>query len=644
MKEEERKELEEAERKREKANLDRSASYGDSDDRTVLSSKSNINHSKERGLQRVESYNPDMHISSAIGDTSCVTFKVEIKNLKATDLKCRHRFKEKLRVRLFFDDRKFKTDKELVGGGDVTWKNHFSFEWTQNADNTSSFVMDFVKNQLESKSLKIQVFCQHDERTNKQPLGTCTVDFYTMATGPVDHNLPLFDAEKATVGRMNFSVEMVQISDVVVTLKEIHVKNLHSEEDDLFSINPYLKYAYSKDWPAIIDGRMRATYSETIHRNPSPNYEERQLPLLKFRASLNELVKESLVMHVTHKGKITNTTLGRCNLLFRTLVDGGKSFKEEDLISFKGPLNKKDSGTTIEGRLVFKHLPVFAQMKALSGGRMAVHNEKGIFDAMPLLTWVPKPILPVIHSDTPSAEVGTPKTARKSASRSKADRKSQDLSGKDKDKENFKDEKSEKKEKLVQSESAVGKKAKSPEKSLREKMFHSTGISGDLINFTPPSARKRSTSDAPLPQDFPQPNFNFDDDTFIGKRDPVLHHSNEFTFGQQSFGGNTLSVQHHNSNQSFNNSNNSLPTFQPQTQQQQPMYQHQNSFTSNSMPQYNSFNSQPQQQSFGQYQQQPQQQQQQQQSQSSFNPFAPSNLQQQQPQQQQPIQTQQQQQ
>lgn len=43
-------------------------------------------------------------------------------------------------------------------------------------------------------------------------------------------------------------MEMVQVSDVIVILKEIQVKNLHSTEENSFDINPYLKYAYSKDW------------------------------------------------------------------------------------------------------------------------------------------------------------------------------------------------------------------------------------------------------------------------------------------------------------------------------------------------------------------------------------------------------------
>eukprot|EP01114_Cavostelium_apophysatum_P021932 TRINITY_DN778_c0_g1_i1.p1 TRINITY_DN778_c0_g1~~TRINITY_DN778_c0_g1_i1.p1 ORF type:complete len:514 (-),score=137.89 TRINITY_DN778_c0_g1_i1:78-1619(-) len=436
-----------------------------------------------------------------------------------------------MRVRIFFDDRKFKTEKEPVGGGDVSWKSHFIYDYIQPSEHTSMVVVEFVKKQLEQKHMKIQVLCQHDEKTSGTPLGQCSVDLYTLATGPVDHNLSLQDGEGNVVGRMFFSVDMAQVTEVLVMLKEIHVKNLRSTEEDVFNLNPYLKYAYSKDWPAIADGKMKATYSETQYKMPSPSWSESQMPWLKFRASLNELVKESLVMHVTHKGKYTNTTLGRCNLLFRTLVDGGKSFKEEDLISFKGPLNKKDSGTTIEGRLLFKHLPIFAQMKPIAGGRQAVHTEKGIYDAMPLLTWVPRPSVPVFHSDTPSAEVGTPKTARKSRTRADSSEKKRAAEEGDKDNK-FR-------QRATQSDGLP--------KDLKKKdrMFASAKEvpTGDLISFTPPNARKRAQSMAPVPSNLGASTSPAVSSSYFSNDDFVISHANNMfgPGGAQSM-GNILTV------------------------------------------------------------------------------------------------------
>lgn len=59
----------------------------------------------------------------------------------------------------------------------------------------------------------------------------------------------------------------------------------------------------------------------------------------------------------------------------------------------------KVENAEIEGKLIFRFLPHFAQMKAVNAMRKPVHTEKGIFDAMPLLPWLPKPSVAVILSE-----------------------------------------------------------------------------------------------------------------------------------------------------------------------------------------------------------------------------------------------------
>jgi len=110
------------------------------------------------------------------------------------------------------------------------------------------------------------------------------------------------------------------------------------------------------------------------------------------------MLHESIVLHITNHGKLYNQTLGRCNLLFRTVVDNGKTFKEENLITFKG--NLKTEQATIEGTLYFKYIPKFAQMKPVSVIRKAIHTEKGIHDAAPLLPGLPLPKVPILNSET----------------------------------------------------------------------------------------------------------------------------------------------------------------------------------------------------------------------------------------------------
>ncbi len=133
---------------------------------------------------------------------------------------------------------------------------------------------------------------------------------HTLATGPMEHNLPLLNGCQKVVGRLNFVVEMEHVTNVAVCFREIqlrHLKPLNGKE-----CNPYLKYAYSMDWSAVAEGYARAYYSTVIYNTTDPKWTD--LPELRFKAPLREILKESIVVHVTHHGKLTNTTLGRCNV------------------------------------------------------------------------------------------------------------------------------------------------------------------------------------------------------------------------------------------------------------------------------------------------------------------------------------------
>jgi len=325
-------------------------------------------------------------------------FIAEAKNFKATQLTSRHKFKEKLQVRGSLDGLEFKSDRELVGGGDVEWPG---FVW-----NTVWRTKDY--NTLESRKLKLWVVCKHDK---DDPYGSCEVDLWTLATGPSDHNLPLLDGAGKTVGRLIFTFEFEEQRHLAVVFQEVKLKNLPPVEKGPDGLNPYLKYAYSREWVKVVEGKIKATYSDTKRKTTNPVWDD--LPALRFLATLKELMHESVVLHITHRGSTHNTTVGRCNLLFRTLVDQpGKTIKEEEMIQFKGPI--KAGNAEIEGRLIFKFLPRFAHMKAVNVVRKPLHTEKGIFDGAPLLPGVMMPKVPVILSPEDKAalddtRISTPK-------------------------------------------------------------------------------------------------------------------------------------------------------------------------------------------------------------------------------------------
>jgi len=325
------------------------------------------------------------------------TFEVGIRDFRASDLTTRNRFKDKLKIRIDFDGHKHKTKKEIIGGGDVAWNNAHRFNYTIES-----------WRQLEDKKVVIRLMLSKTE-----VYGVVTVDLHTCATGTAEHNLPIMSLTTSKkVGRLNFFIDMEQISNVAVCFHSVQLRNLTPINKT--ECNPYLKYAYSLHWPAVVDGSKKATYSDVKYMTTDPRWED--IPELRFSATLKEILRESVVLHVTHHGKVTNTTLGRCNLLFRTLVDNGKTFKDEDVISFKGPL--KIDKAEIEGNLNFKFLPKFAQMKAINVARKSIHTENGIYDSAPLIAGMPLPKCQIINSDEPDLRTSVP--VSRSGGRSRA--------------------------------------------------------------------------------------------------------------------------------------------------------------------------------------------------------------------------------
>lgn len=76
--------------------------------------------------------------------------------------------------------------------------------------------------------------------------------------------------------------------------------------------------------PLVLDNKAKAVYSTTQYNTTDPVWVD--LPEVRFRAGLKvqgvsslliqqEILHESIVLHVTHNGKMHNTTLGRCNVL-----------------------------------------------------------------------------------------------------------------------------------------------------------------------------------------------------------------------------------------------------------------------------------------------------------------------------------------
>jgi len=241
------------------------------------------------------------------------------------------------------------------------------------------------------------------------------------------------------------------------------------------------EFGYSKDWDAIKSKKMKATYSEVLHKTHDPEWVN--LPEVRFKTSLSELLHESLILHITHKGKYQNTTISRCNLLFRTLVN--KKIRDEEKIVFNGKLKPNDA--TISGTLIFRTLPLLSQMKPAKPTLRALHTEKGIYDAITFLPGMPMPRQEIFMSDHVSVQ----------RDGSNSDIKKKDSSDSIK-KGSFSE--SVKKEgsssdvvKKEGSSSDVKKELPKPDLDFKQQKPKLTNFVDDLITFSPTPGRKKSS-------------------------------------------------------------------------------------------------------------------------------------------------------
>jgi C2 domain len=228
------------------------------------------------------------------------------------------------------------------------------------------------------------------EKGARHSRASVRISYFDCATGAVDHTLNLRDINGKTIGKLSFSVAMQEVAEISVRMQRVKLTGLPNP-DKKRSINPYLKYQYSRNWPAVHRGELKAVYSEVRHKTHNPVWED--LPVLRFRSSLTDLFRHSIQVHVTHHGKVRHIPLVHASLLFRSLVSKGHKLKEKDVIVFHGDLPK--SGARIEGKLLLSGLPRFSQGLADGPGR-PLHIEEGLINFKKMLPWVVAPELPII--------------------------------------------------------------------------------------------------------------------------------------------------------------------------------------------------------------------------------------------------------
>jgi hypothetical protein len=161
-------------------------------------------------------------------------------------------------------------------------------------------------------------------------------------------------------------------------------------------VNAYVKYGYGKTWP---DGHQ---YSKCRERTNNPNWILADFPKLQFKTTIDELMSQVLLLHVTdaHDDLVRgekHTPLGEMKFIFKLAIESkGDTPIDSGGISFKSPLVRdgKITRQTLEGILSFDNIPHFAQMIAVNVQRVPVHTEEGILDGKSRFPWLVQPELP----------------------------------------------------------------------------------------------------------------------------------------------------------------------------------------------------------------------------------------------------------
>jgi hypothetical protein len=244
---------------------------------------------------------------------------------------------------------------------------------------------------LDKKVFKLDVF-DYDRVGSNDLIGSASVDLYTLATGPVYHELVLRDGGKPS-GRLQFHCEFELYSEIEVTLSNVKIAGLVPLEK---TCDPHMQFAFSANeateeppkegespFPQRAKGDGKSYKTPTLDNTTSPAWSECEQ--MWFQATLRELMAESIVVKLNHTKKIRGgALLGACELPLRKYMHPSTDRKP---IKFRESLRAADGSAagSIEGVVVFVNVPAMAQMK---GGK---HTELGVEGGEALLPGLPMP-------------------------------------------------------------------------------------------------------------------------------------------------------------------------------------------------------------------------------------------------------------
>jgi len=222
---------------------------------------------------------------------------------------------------------------------------------------------------LHLKFLKFDVY-DHDMFSKDDYLGQAKIDLYTLATGPIHHELTLKDGSK-DAGIIRFDVRMEEYSEVTVSWSSIRIQDIQFSTggDNKNAINSFVSMT------SINKKQQSKVKSEQYPDSKNPSW--KSWPSIVFpEMSLRELLNDGVVMKLKHKSALKNTEIGTCTISFQ------KFFCNEDgaPVVVKGFFVDGSRAVVAKFRATatFTGLPAYAQM-------VKGENVNGVCTGTPLI-------------------------------------------------------------------------------------------------------------------------------------------------------------------------------------------------------------------------------------------------------------------
>jgi hypothetical protein len=256
--------------------------------------------------------------------------------------------------------------------GAARWRFHLFFYYE------TKFI-----DKLDQKTFKIELY-EHKTLGADSLLGSIVVDLFTLATGPINHDILITKGNDA-VGRIMFDLEMEQVTEMCIELRDLSGHDLQNTGGG--TLDPYMELSYTPDT------------QKTVHRTSQAKNTNDPLwgDLKPFwtKVTLRELVNSHIeIMVKDDKAFARDPEVGSCLVNLRAHF----SFVEGEPHQFAEELICKSNGQrmgAVTGLVIYRRQP---QMGQMIGGK---HTETGIRDAKPLMEGVP---LPKLLGDIRSAD------------------------------------------------------------------------------------------------------------------------------------------------------------------------------------------------------------------------------------------------